>query len=115
MSDWFNRYTSLVASWLGRPWVFCTAFLLVLLWGASGPVFGFADVWQLVINTTTTIITFLMVFIIQNTQNRDNLAINIKLDAILREMGVEDQELLGAEDKPDQELEQQKDDVVNGS
>lgn len=114
MSDWFNRFTSRVASWLGRPWVFCLAFLVVLAWGASGPLFQFGDTWQLVINTGTTIVTFLMVFVIQNTQNRDNMAINIKLDALLKEMGVRERGLLAAEDKPDDELERQKDEVANG-
>ena len=68
----------------GRATVFGLALLAVLLWAASGPLFGFSDTWQLVINTSTTIITFLMVFVIQNTQNRDTVAIQIKLDELIR-------------------------------
>lgn len=65
-------------------WRTCFCLVLLVLWGVSGPLLGFSDTWQLIINTSTTIITFLMVFIIQNTQNRDNLAMNIKQDAIMK-------------------------------
>ena len=82
-TDAFTRFTTSVSSVLGRPWVFIGALIFLVLWGISGPILGFSDTWQLIINTSTTIITFLTVFIIQNTQNRDNLAINIKLDAIM--------------------------------
>ena len=68
----------------GRPAAFMLALAVVLLWGLSGPLFGFSDTWQLVINTSTTIITFLMVFLIQNTQNRDTAAIQLKLDELIR-------------------------------
>ena len=81
--DVFTKFTTTVSSILGRPWVFIGALLFLVLWAISGPILGFSDTWQLIINTSTTIITFLTVFIIQNTQNRDNLAINIKLDAIM--------------------------------
>jgi low affinity Fe/Cu permease len=86
--DVFTKFTSAISSVLGRPWVFIGALLFLIIWAISGPILGFSDTWQLIINTSTTIITFLTVFIIQNTQNRDNLAINIKLDAIMEKMGL---------------------------
>ena len=82
-TDIFTRFTTAISSILGRPWVFIGALLFLIIWAISGPILGFSDTWQLIINTSTTIVTFLTVFIIQNTQNRDNLAINIKLDAIM--------------------------------
>jgi len=105
--DIFTRFTTTVSTWLGRPWVFIAALGILILWGISGPILGFSDTWQLIINTSTTIITFLMVFIIQNTQNRDNLAMNIKQDAIMRKLGITDKELVEAEDQSDQALEKQ--------
>ncbi len=107
-TDIFTRFTSTVSSILGRPWVFITALTLLSVWGISGPILGFSDTWQLIINTSTTIITFLTVFIIQNTQNRDNLAMNIKLDAIMEKLGIDDEELLEAEDESDKRLQYQK-------
>ena len=73
----FAKWTSRAA---GRPITFVTAVLIILLWASTGPIFGFSDTWQLVINTGTTIITFLMVFLIQNTQNRDSEAMQLKID-----------------------------------
>jgi low affinity Fe/Cu permease len=81
---------------------------VLILWGLSGPLLGFSDTWQLIINTSTTIITFLMVFIIQNTQNRDSLAVNIKLDTIMEKLHISDDELLEAEDESDKKLEKEK-------
>jgi low affinity Fe/Cu permease len=106
--DFFTRFTSTVSSVLGRPWVFMAAVAIILLWALSGPLFGLNNTWQLVINTGTTIITFLMVFIIQNTQNRDNLAINIKLDSIMKKLEIKEADLFEAEDKSDKELEAKK-------
>jgi low affinity Fe/Cu permease len=80
----FGDFANIVARAAGRPSAFLGAFVIVLLWGVSGPLFGFSDTWQLVINTGTTIVTFLMVFLIQNSQNRDNAAIQVKLDEIIR-------------------------------
>jgi low affinity Fe/Cu permease len=88
--------------------VFVCALGLLILWAISGPMLGFSDTWQLVINSSTTIITFLTVFIIQNTQNRDNLALNIKMDALLKKSGVTDKSLLDAEDESDKTLEKDK-------
>lgn len=106
--DIFNRFTTYVSKVLGHAWVFILAFLILLLWAVSGPIFGFSDTWQLIINTGTTIVTFLMVFIIQNTQNRDNLAMNIKLDTIMEKLGVTSKDLLDAEEQGDKELEKRK-------
>ncbi|HSE60910.1 MAG TPA: low affinity iron permease family protein [Candidatus Saccharimonadales bacterium] len=102
--DIFTRFTTAVATAMGRPWVFVTALVILVAWGASGPLLGFSDTWQLVINTSTTIITFLMVFIIQNTQNRDSMATNIKLDAIMDKLGLNKEELFEAEEQSDKKL-----------
>lgn len=104
-TDIFTRFTTNVSKAMGRPWVFATALLFLLLWAITGPLLGFSDTWQLIINTSTTIITFLMVFIIQNTQNRDNMAINIKLDALLEKQGIDTKSLIKAEDESDKQLE----------
>jgi|SRR4051812_13300510 low affinity Fe/Cu permease len=101
----FTRFTSSVAMAMGHAWVFIIALLVLLLWAVSGPIFGFSDTWQLIINTGTTIITFLMVFIIQNTQNRDSLAVNLKLDVVMQKLGVQQKDLIAAEDKSDKHLE----------
>lgn len=106
--DIFTRFTSTTSAMLGRPWIFVAALMVLVLWACSGPLLGFSDTWQLIINTSTTIVTFLMVFIIQNTQNRDNLAMNIKLDAIMKKVGITDKRLLEAEDESDKELEKEK-------
>jgi low affinity Fe/Cu permease len=84
MSEWFRRFAALASNGLGSHWAFLGALLVVLLWAASGPFFAFSESWQLVINTGTTIITFLMVFLIQTTQNRDSRAIQLKLDELIR-------------------------------
>ena len=83
-SSWFTRFAKRTAQLSGRPAAFALAAGVVIAWGILGPVFGFSDTWQLVINTGTTIITFLMVFLIQNTQNRDTAAIHVKLDELIR-------------------------------
>ncbi len=106
--DIFTRFTSTTSKMLGRPWVFVAAIGVLILWVFSGPLLGFSDTWQLIINTSTTIITFLMVFIIQNTQNRDNLAFNIKQDAILEKLGITEKDLIEAEEQSDKKLEHEK-------
>lgn len=105
INDFFTNFTTAISTWLGRPWIFISALFVLVLWAISGPILGFSDTWQLIINTSTTIITFLMVFIIQNTQNRDNLAMNIKQDAIMKKLGITDTDLIEAENKSDEKLE----------
>jgi low affinity Fe/Cu permease len=83
-SSLFRRFAARTSSAAGKPAVFIAAVLMVVVWAATGPLFHFGDTWQLVINTSTTIITFLMVFLIQNTQNRDGAAVQIKLDELIR-------------------------------
>jgi len=84
MQQYFSRWASAVSAATGTSWAFMAAFLVVLVWAITGPIFAFSDTWQLVINTGTTIVTFLMVFLIQNTQNRDTRAMHLKLDELLR-------------------------------
>lgn len=105
VNEFFAKFTSVIASAMGHAWVFVAALVVLIIWGLSGPLLGFSDTWQLIINTSTTIITFLMVFIIQNTQNRDNMAINLKLDAMMKKMGIEAEGLLKAEKESDRHLE----------
>jgi len=81
---WFMRFAQWVSHATGRPIAFFLAVAIILVWAITGPVFGFSDTWQLVINTGTTIVTFLMVFVIQNTQNRDTAAMHIKIDELIR-------------------------------
>jgi low affinity Fe/Cu permease len=84
VAHWFTRFSTKVATLAGSPWAFIIATLFIASWLVSGPIFGFSDTWQLIANTVTTLITTLMVFLIQNTQNRDAKAIHLKLDELLR-------------------------------
>src|SRR4051812_49358913 len=104
----FRKFSNKVSRVVGSPWTFMVAFLAIALWAFSGPIFGFSDTWQLVINTTTTIITFLMVFIIQNTQNRDNVAIQLKLDELIRSKENARNSLMDLEELSDEEIKEIK-------
>ena len=100
----FLRFSHKVAHIAGRPLTFATACILILLWAITGPVFHFSETWQLVVNTATTIITFLMVFVLQNTQNRDGEAVQAKLDELIYALQGADNKFVGAEQLSDEEL-----------
>ena len=104
MGGVFERFAESVAGWAGRPAAFVTAFLVVIVWGITGPLFAWSDTWQLVINTGTTIVTFLMVFLIQNSQNRDSAAMQVKLDELIRALDTGRNEFIGIEHLGEKEL-----------
>lgn len=104
MQDSFHKFAAKVSDITGSPWAFLCALLFILAWGASGPIFGFSDTWQLVVNTSTTIVTFLMVFLIQHTQNRDTRALHVKLDEIIHAIPEARNEMAKAEDMSEDDL-----------
>jgi low affinity Fe/Cu permease len=104
MEKTFTRFANAVSRAAGRPLTFVVCCVSIIIWGATGPLFGFSDSWQLVVNTTTTIITFLMVFLIQNTQNRDGAAIQAKLDELLRAVSDARNDFIGIEHLTEREL-----------
>jgi low affinity Fe/Cu permease len=106
MHDFFRKFAAAISNATGTPWAFAIAALIIIVWGVTGPLFGYSDTWQLVINTGTTIVTFLMVFLIQNTQNRDAKAIHLKLDELLRGVAGARTGLVDLEDLSDDELDQ---------
>jgi low affinity Fe/Cu permease len=110
-----NRLFSQASSWMsrqaGRPAVFIISIIVVLIWAATGPLFHFSDAWQLVINTGTTIVTFLMVFVIQNTQNRDGSAIQAKLDELIRTSAAQNA-FIGIDQLTDEEIREYRDSCV---
>jgi low affinity Fe/Cu permease len=104
----FDRFARWAEHQLGRSATFALAIASIVLWGVSGPFFGWSDTWQLVINTGTTIVTFLMVFVIQNTQNRDTQALHLKLDELIRVSTTARNSLMGLEEKSELEVEKVK-------
>lgn len=107
--DFFSRFTTRTSATLGHPAVFVGAVAILVVWALSGPILGFSDTWQLIINTGTTIVTFLMVFIIQNTQNRDNLALNLKIEALMLQLEIANSKLYGAESNGEKNIQEQVD------
>ena len=105
-TEWFGRFARLAANAAGKPVAFLVAITVVAVWSLTGPLFGYSDTWQLIINTGTTIVTFLMVFLIQNTQNRDQMAVQLKLGELILAMKGAENRLATAEDLTDEELEQ---------
>ena len=105
-NDWFGRFAASSSGWLGSKWAFAGAGLVIALWATTGPLFRFSDTWQLVINTGTTIITFLMVFLIQNTQNRDARAINLKQNELIRAVDKAQDQMIDIENLSDSEFDE---------
>lgn len=106
MKQLFHKLSTYISNAVGSPYAFILAIAIILTWAVSGPAFGFSDTWQLVINTGTTIVTFLMVFLIQNTQNRDSKAIHIKLDELIRTTKNARNNIIDIEDMEDDQLEE---------
>ena len=103
---WFSRFASGTAQVVGHPYVFFAAVVVLIVWAASGPFFHFSDTWQLIINTGTTIVTFLVVFLIQNTQNRDAKALHLKLDELIRSHHPANDDLIDIQKLSDEELDE---------
>lgn len=102
--DHFGRFANSCSVYLGSRWAFTAALLIILLWAATGPIYHYSNTWQLIINTGTTIVTFLMVFLIQNTQNRDARAINLKLNELIQAIGSAKNQMIDIEHLSDAEL-----------
>jgi low affinity Fe/Cu permease len=102
--DWFRTAAAKVARLSGHPGVFLLACLSIVIWAVSGPVFDYSDTWQLIINTSTTVVTFLMVFLIQNSQTRDSDAMHLKLDELLRALDEAQTDFCDLEDRSEQEI-----------
>lgn len=110
--SWFVNLAKSTAHWAGRPIAFGIAFAVIVVWAVCGPIFGFSDTWQLVINTGTTIVTFLMVFLIQNTQNRDTEAMQVKLDELIRTAQGAKNSLLDLEELDQDQLDQIREEYI---
>lgn len=109
---WFRELATKTAHYSGRPVTFALAVLIVAVWGITGPLFSYSDTWQLVINTGTTIVTFLMVFLIQATQNRDTTAIHLKLDELIRAVSQARNSIIAVEELGDDELNRLKEQIA---
>ena len=105
MNELFRKFAQAISHAAGSSWAFFLAVTIIIVWSTTGPMFGYSDTWQLIINTGTTIVTFLMVFLIQNTQNRDAKAIHLKLDELLKGVKGARTNLVDLEDLSDKELE----------
>ena len=105
-NDWFGRMAQSTSHLAGHPVAFIAAALSLVIWGVLGPLYHYSDTWQLVANTATSLITFLMVFIIQNSQNRDTKAIHLKLDEVIRSINAAQNEMIDIEKLSDKELEE---------
>lgn len=104
MNDWFHKIAHGLADAFGSPWAFIIAAILIVLWAVTGPLFGFSDAWQLIANTVTNVVTFLMVFIIESSQNRDTKATQLKLDELLRAVTNARSSLINLESLSDEEM-----------
>jgi low affinity Fe/Cu permease len=104
VADRFHMFATRASDWVGSKWAFAIALATIMLWGALGPHFRYSDTWQLVVNTATTIVTFLMVFLIQNTQNRDAKALHLKLDEVIRAIQPANNQMIDIEKLSDEEL-----------
>jgi len=107
MRDLFNHLADRVTRAMGSPFALAASVAVIVLWAVTGPIFGFSDTWQLAINTGTTIVTFLMVFVIQNSQNRDAKAVHAKLDELIRAVDAARNEFVDAEEEPEETLDRQ--------
>lgn len=105
MRELFRKFAQITSAVVGSSWAFIVAFLIIVVWAVTGPMFHYSDTWQLVINTSTTIITFLMVFLIQNTQNRDAKAIHLKLDELIKGVKGARTSMVNLEELSDKDLE----------
>ena len=110
--SWFGRFAKRASCHAGRPLTFGIAIVGIVMWAATGPFLGFSDTWQLMVNTTTTIVTFLMVFLIQNSQNRDSEALQIKLDELIRVQREANNSLMNLEDLSEEELDRVRSEFV---
>ena len=116
MNELFRKFAQHTSNATGTPWAFLLAVAVVVVWAVTGPLFGYSDTWQLVINTGTTIVTFLMVFLIQNTQNRDAVALHLKLDELLRAIeGAREDKFMDIEEQSDEVVKEVKQELIEGA